>query len=166
MKKLLFALSLLLLTANLAFAQGTGNSFPTPNGQTTGGAAILVPTGPITNGQPVMGPPSQNNGLPVLCTNCSPSAPTGASTNPTNGTITTTNTFQSLLAQNSARKACHFQNQGTHVMYLSTQVSPTEAGSIQIAANGIFDCTQGNTVIIDAIQITGTSGDAFAGWWQ
>lgn len=157
----------LLLWSGAALAQSTGNSFPTPNGQITGGTAILLPTGPITNGQPVMGPPGPQNGLYTICTNCSPSAPIGASSNPTNGTITTTNTFQSLVAQNSNRKGCVFQNQGTHTMYFSLQSSPTLAGSLQVPPSYFFYCSgPSNIVVTDQIWITGTTADAFSGNWQ
>jgi hypothetical protein len=160
-------LLLVLLLPQLALAQSTGNSFPTPNGQIAPGSALLVPTGPITSGQPVVSPPSIANPLAVTCTTCSPSAPSGASSNPVNGTISVTSTFQSLLAQNSSRKGCTFQNQGSHTMYFSIAVSPTMANSVQLPAFGIFYCSgPSNIVITDAIQITGTSGDAFAGEWQ
>lgn len=166
MKGLLFFVAMMFWTV-AAFAQGTGNSFPTPNGQITNGTAILVPTGPITNGQPVMGPPGPANGLPVLCTNCSPSAPIGAASNPVNGTIAVTNTFQSLIGLNAGRKGCIFQNQGTHTMYFSVAGSPTLANSLQVAPGGFFVCSgNSNVVVTDAVQITGTSGDAFAGNWQ
>lgn len=162
----LFVAFVLLWTA-AAHAQSTGASFPTPNGQIVNGTAVLVPTGPITNGQPVMGPPGTANGLAVLCTNCSPSAPIGASSNPTNGTVAVTNTFQTLVAQNSSRKGCIFQNQGTHTMYFSLQSVPTLAGSVQVPPTFFFYCSgPSNVVVTDTISITGTSGDAFAGNWQ
>lgn len=160
-----FLLGFLLTTT--AFAQSTGNSFPTPNGQIAPGSAILVPTGPISSGQPIVGPPGLNNGLPVICTNCSPSAPTGASSNPVNGTISVTNTFQSLIGQNNSRKGCVFQNQGTHTMYFSVATVPTLANSLQVPAGAFYYCSGPSTIVIlDAIQVTGTSGDAFAGEWQ
>jgi hypothetical protein len=163
---LLATFTLSILFGPHAWAQGTGAAFPTPSGQLAPGAAVLVPTGPIVNGQPVVAPPTAINGVPVTCTNCSPSAPTGASSNPSNGTIAVTNTFQSLIAQNSTRKACSYQNQGTHTMYFSVAVSPTLANSFQVPAQWTFNCTNANVVITDAISITGTSGDAFSGSWQ
>jgi hypothetical protein len=158
---------ILCLWAPVALAQSTGNSFPTPNGQIAPGNAILVPCGSIVNGQPTVCPPSATLGLPVICTNCSPSAPVGASSNPLNGTISVTNTFQSLITQNTNRRACTFQNQGTHTMYFSIAASPTLANSLQVPPQWFFYCTGLNNVTItDAIQITGTAGDAYAGEWQ
>ncbi len=158
----------LICVNSLAFAQATGNSFPTPNGQVTGGAAILVPAGPIVNGQPVMAPPSQVNGLPTVCTNCSPSAPTGRSSNTISGTVAVTNTFQTVITQNSARSGCTIQNQGSHTMYFTTAGSPSLTNSFQIAPGAAYTCTSpgSNVTSTDQIQMTGTSGDAFAGTWQ
>jgi hypothetical protein len=164
------ALSLFIAQASTpspAFGQSTGNIFPTPNGQTAQGSAVLVPCGSIVNGQPVMCPPGVTNGLPVICTNCSPSAPTGASSNPVNGTIATTYTFQSLITQNAARKGCTFQNQGTHTMFFSISLTPTLANSIQVPAGAFYYCSGPSQIVItDTIQITGSSGDTFAGEWQ
>jgi hypothetical protein len=165
--KLIAALFLALALCAGAHAQGTGNTFPTPNGQITGGTAVLVPCGAIVNGQPVMCPPGVANGLPVICTNCSPTAPSGVSSNPVNGTITVTNTFQTLITQNATRKGCTFQNQGTHTMYVSVAGSPTLANSLQVSPGSFYFCAGPNSIVItDLIQITGTSGDAFAGEWQ
>ena len=151
----------------MVHAQGTGGSFTTPNGQVVPGYMVLVPAGPITNGQPVAAPPGPLNGLPVTCLNCSPSAATGVSSNPVNGTIAVTDTFQTLIGMNAARKGCSFQNQGTHTMYFSVASSPSLANSLQIPAGGIFSCSiSSNTIITDAIQITSIAGDAFAGQWQ
>jgi len=151
-----------------ALAQGTGNQFPTPSsGVTAPGVAILVPSGPIVNGQPSVSPPGTANPLTVTCANCSPSAPIGASSTPVNGTIAVTNTFQTLIAQNSSRKGCTFQNQGTHAMYVSISATPTLANSLQWPPGGTLYCSgASNIVITDGIQITGTSGDAYAGNWQ
>lgn len=156
------------LIAPLAHAQSTGASFPTPAGQTAPGAMVLVPCGSIVNGQPAACPPGAANPLAVYCANCSPTAPTGASSNPVNGTVAVTNTFQTLIAQNATRKACTFQNQGTHTMYFSLSATPTLANSVQVAAAGFFYCSPpgSNIVVTDAVSVTGTAGDAFAGWWQ
>lgn len=164
----LFVLAFFLLGTVHALAQSTGTSFPTPNGQTAGAQMMLVPCGPITNGVPSACPPGTLNGVPVLCTNCSPTAPTGASTNPVNGTISVTNTFQTLLTQNSSRKGCQFQNQGTHTMYFTTSGSPTLSNSYQVQPGISYTCAApgSNVVSTDQISITGTSGDAFAGSWQ
>jgi hypothetical protein len=169
MKRLSFFFSLcLLFGAAIAQAQSTGNSFMTPAGQVTGGSMMLVPCGPTANGQPTACPPGPANGVPVLCTNCSPSAPTGAPTNSVNGTIAVTDAFQSLLALNPARKGCQFQNQGTRVQYYTTAPSPTEAAAFQVPPGALYNCVSpgSNVVSTDQVWVTGTSGDAFAGSWQ
>jgi len=156
-----------LLLSIPAFAQGTGGAFTTPSGETVPGYMLLIPAGPIENGQPVAAPPGPFNPLPVICPTCSPSAPIGASSNPVNGTIAATNTFQTLINQNPSRRGCTYQNQGTHTMYVSVAASPTLANSLQWAPGAFFYCSgPWNIVITDAIQITGTAGDAFAGQWQ
>lgn len=157
-----------LALAPLAWAQGTGATFTTPAGQPAPGEAVLVPCGSIVNGEPVMCPPGPTNGLSVTCTNCSPSAPIGASSNPVSGAIATTNTFQALVAQNSGRKACVFQNTGAHTEYFSVQASPTLAGSLQLPPGAFFECASpgSNVAITDEIWIAGTAGDTFAGNWQ
>ena len=105
--------------------------------------------------------------MQVVCTNCSPSAPVGAPSNPTNGTITATNVFQTLLASNPSRKGCIFQNQGSHVMYISLSGTPTIANSLQLQSGDKFYCTgRSNVTITDTLSITGTINDAFAGAWQ
>jgi hypothetical protein len=163
---LLVTIAIALLLSSPVWSQGTGGSFPTPGGQNVPGVMMLVPSGPITSGQPVAAPPSSVNGLPVLCTNCSPSAPIGASSNPVNGTIGSTNTFQTLITLNANRRGCSFQNQGTHNMYFSVASSPALANSLIVPPNGIFYCSQSNIVVTDTINVTGTSPDAFAGQWQ
>lgn len=167
MQRRLCLIFFLLLFPFAAFGQSTGNSFPTPNGQIAPGVAVMVPTGPITNGQPVYGPPGQANGMPVLCTNCSPTAPTGVASNPVSGTIAVTNTFQTLIALNASRRACVFQNNGTHNMYFSIAPSPSLTNSLILVPGAFYYCSgPANVTITDAISITGTAGDAFAGEWQ
>ena len=80
---------------------------------------------------------------------------------------------QQQSAQNAARKGCEYQNQGANVMYFSVAGTPTTANSIKVypatATNtGMFYCSQlGSSITMtDAISISGTSGDAFAGQWQ
>jgi hypothetical protein len=166
MGRFLIAAALTLLGA-AAQAQSTGASFPTPNGQIAPGSAILVPCGSIVNGQPVVCPPGQANGLQVVCTNCSPSAPIGAPSNPTNGTISSTGVFQVLLAQNPSRKGCVYQNQGTHPMDFSISATPAHSNSLTVYPGWVYYCSgRSNVTITDTIYITGTAGDAFSGEWQ
>lgn len=165
--RLFLAAALWLALAGAALAQSTGAQFPTPSGQMVPGSALLVPSGPIVNGQPSYSPPGPTNPLSVTCTTCSPSAPVGASSNPVNGTIAATGTFQTVLTQFAARRGCAIQNQGAHVMYFSVQASPTEAGSLQVGPGNIFYCSGiSNVVVTDQVSVAGTAGDAFAGEWQ
>ena len=155
-----------LLVPGLAFGQA---SFPTPNGQQVPGTMMLVPCGAIVNGQTAGCAPGAVNPLQVVVTNAT--SPTGvieAASNPTNGTISVTNTFQLLLAQNSTRRACAFQNQGAHLMYFSIQSTPTEAGSWQVLPGNTWKCPVGVNGVTrtDAINVTGTAGDAYSGDWQ
>lgn len=81
------------------------------------------------------------------------------------GTITVTNTFQTVQAQNQNRASCTIQNNGTHTMYVyfGSGVSATTASSANIAAGGSVNCMTptGNLILTDQVSITGTSGDAF-----
>jgi hypothetical protein len=164
--KLLTFLFLLLLIPVSAWAQNTGTSFPTPAGDTAQGTMLLVPCGAIVNGQPTACPPGPLNGLPVICNNCSPSAPTGATSNAVSGTIATTNTFQQLIPSNVNRKACLFQNTSADIEYFSYATTPTLANSFQVGPGGTFGCSSGGITITDSISITGVAGDAFTGGWQ
>jgi len=167
MRRRIVAALLVLLWAIQVQAQGTGVVFPTPGGQIAPGMMVLVPAGPIVNGQPTAAPPGPANGLAVTCTNCSPSAPVTASSNPVSGTIAVTNTFQTLLASNGGRRACVFQNNGAHTMYFSLAVTPTLGNSLQVLPGVAYYCAGlSNVVVGDTISITGTAGDAFAGYWQ
>lgn len=169
MTQLFAAVLLWLALASAAFAQSTGAQYPTPSQQLVPGVAILGTTGPISNGQPVFGPIGLANPLPTNCTNCaSTTGVVDAGSNPVNGAIAVTNTFQTLLALNSSRKACSFQNQGTHVMYVSVAGSPSLANSDQVLPGNHWYCTVNGTPVtrIDLVQITGTATEAFAGDWQ
>jgi hypothetical protein len=89
----------------------------------------------------------------------SPSFPTSQNAS---GTITTTNTFQSIWPVQS-RAFCEIQNNGTHVMYVffGPIVSATLATAKQVAAAASISCNSGLAVLYDQVSITGTSGDVF-----
>jgi hypothetical protein len=97
-----------------------------------------------------------------------------ATTLVTGSTISVTNTYQALLAADSARKGCLFQNQGTHTMFIfpgtvaaaNTAGVAAGSGAMQIAANGTFNCGMGNMLVSDQLVVTGTSGDGFVIWNQ
>jgi hypothetical protein len=80
------------------------------------------------------------------------------------GTITTTNTFQSVQGTTNNRKGCLIQNNGTHTMYVyfGAIANATTSNAAQLVAGQAISCAiNGNLVIQDAISITGTSGDTF-----
>ena len=96
---------------------------------------------------------------------------TSASANPIpatsqnfSGTITTTNTFQSVQAQNNGRFGCTLQNGGTHTMYVyfGSCANATTGASAQLFPGQPVRCLVGNGYVLrDQVCITGTSGDAF-----
>ena len=82
-------------------------------------------------------------------------------TTTTSGTIAITNTFQQLTAQVTTRRGCTLQNLGTHTMYVFFGSSPSVGTAYQLAVGQTIMCAAGSIVLSDAIQITGTAGDAF-----
>lgn len=90
---------------------------------------------------------------------------------PITGSITTGNTFQSILAADSNRTACAIQNTSADTMYfyVGPTASASKAASIQVATNGVFYCSnQGGTIVAtDNIAVTTTTtSDTFAGFYQ
>jgi len=79
-------------------------------------------------------------------------------------TITLTNTFQQLWAANTLRKGCTFQNNGLNNMWVEEGVatgSAVKTNSVVVAPGVVYSCTKSGVVLQGAIQVTGTSGDAF-----
>jgi hypothetical protein len=80
------------------------------------------------------------------------------------GSITTTNTFQSIQGQTNNRNGCLIQNNGTHTMYVyfGAMTNATTSNSVQLSVGQSVSCAiNGDLVVQDAISITGTSGDTF-----
>jgi len=83
-----------------------------------------------------------------------------------NGTITVTNTWQSLLTADALRRSCNMQNQGTHTMFFQVTAANTAptgtAAAVQVAAGQTVVC---NDYIGDVMQgyvwITGTIADPY-----
>lgn len=77
-------------------------------------------------------------------------------------TIAVTNTFQTVFSATVGRKACTIQNNGTNKMlvYFNSD-SAIAAKSITLNAGDRVYCDNNNTIIRTAVQITGTSGDAY-----
>lgn len=83
---------------------------------------------------------------------------------PASGTITTANTFQSVLAPNTSRNGCLIQNTSavTEYAFLGAPGSATTATSVQIPSGGSLSCNSPGLVITDQISLTaGTTGAAF-----
>ena len=99
--------------------------------------------------------------------------PQGRSSVNVSGTITSTNTFQSVIASvvggiSQNRASCTIQNNGTHTMYVfpGPIANATLTNSVQVPTGGFFYCYTGVTVLVDQISITGTAGDAFYAAYQ
>ena len=92
--------------------------------------------------------------------------PISIQTTQDSASIITTNTYQLLMPQKGGRKGCSIQNRGNNIMY----VFPADIGggppadtlkSFKLNPDGVFNCNtqNGDTVIYNAIYITGTAGD-------
>jgi hypothetical protein len=90
----------------------------------------------------------------------------GVTSSNLSGTITTTNTFQSLQVPTTSRKGCTIQNNGTHTMYVyfGPVANATTGAALALSAGQPAFCAVGLGgvgVLTDQISITGTSGDAY-----
>lgn len=104
------------------------------------------------------------------------SAPYIAFTTQATGTISVTNTAQSVLAKTGfgvTRQGCLIQNEGTNVMYVFFGTTPPSVGDgwfrIQppqtspVIQGGTISCAVGGgTVAGDQVWIAGTSGEKFS----
>ena len=82
----------------------------------------------------------------------------------TNGTISVTNTYQQALAARTTRNGCLIYNNGTHTMlvYFGAIASATTSNGLPVTAGTAIYCsTPYGAVLTDAVNITGTAGDAF-----
>lgn len=92
--------------------------------------------------------------------------PYGVTSFNSSGSISVTNTFQSVFAAsgiNTGRNACMIQNNGTHNMYvyfgpIANAITPS---SVTLAAGASIQCNAGDVVLKDQVSVTGTSGDKF-----
>ncbi len=79
-------------------------------------------------------------------------------------TISVTNTFQEIWPIRTGRTDCSIQNNSAaNVMYvfIGPIASATLAKSVKLAVGQALICSVGGIVPTDAVNITGTSGDAF-----
>jgi hypothetical protein len=99
----------------------------------------------------------------AISTVCSADTITLPSTN-ASGTILVTNTFQIVQGQTNNRQGCTIQNNGSNAMrvFFGPFAGASAGASVTLAAGQALNCKiGGNTVVRDAIAITGTSGDSF-----
>ncbi len=90
-----------------------------------------------------------------------------ATTTRTNGTITTANTFQSVLASSATRKDCRITNTSVNAMTVDDGASPAAATAIPLPAGSAFVCSTYNIVVTDQINLTSaTAGSTFVVWSQ
>jgi hypothetical protein len=95
--------------------------------------------------------PLSNSSLPLASINLS-------------GTVSVTNTFQSIQGQTNNRQGCTIQNNGTHSMYAyfgACANATTRNSALLNTGQSLFCSVGGNTVLIDQVCITGTAGDVF-----
>lgn len=89
--------------------------------------------------------------------------PVGGVTTTANSTIAVTNTFQTAIAASATRLSCTLQNQGTHTMYVffGALGGASLGASFQLAPGQPISCDSGVMVATDAVEVTGTAGDAY-----
>lgn len=92
----------------------------------------------------------------------------GVTSQNSSGTITVTNTFQSvfLAATNQPqqrRMSCTVQNNGSNSMYVffGPIANATTSNSVVLAAGASVRCSVSGATLQDQVSITGTSGDTF-----
>lgn len=95
--------------------------------------------------------------------------PNGVTTTPTAYTVTTANTFQSVLAASATRKGCLLQNtnaSGGDVEYVffGANVSATKATSVQVSPGGAISCATGSgQVLTDNVSVTSAASGSDTG---
>lgn len=82
------------------------------------------------------------------------------------GTISVTNTFQSIWVADTTitgRVACTIQNNGTNSMWVffGPIANATKGTSVVLSAGDRAYCGINGVILHDQVSITGTSGDAF-----
>lgn len=90
--------------------------------------------------------------------------PAPRSTYNNSSTIAVTNTFQEIWPIRAGRTDCSIQNNSASAamyVFIGPIASATLAKSVKLAAGQAMICSIGGTVPTDAVNITGTSGDAF-----
>lgn len=83
--------------------------------------------------------------------------------NNNSGSVSVTNTFQSIWVANVNRLSCTIQNNGTHNMYIffGPIANATLTNSVILLPTLPLNCQIFGVILSDQVSITGTSGDAF-----
>lgn len=96
--------------------------------------------------------------------------PSAATTANASASVTLTNTFQQVFAQNSARRGCAIQNTSTSVMYVYfgaiagatiPKAFPLAPASAAAYPGGSISCLVGGIVLTDQVSVTGTAAATF-----
>lgn len=92
--------------------------------------------------------------------------PTGVTSIDYSGTIAVTSTFQKVFDASTGtrgRLGCSVTNNGAATMfiYLGAIADATTPKSMQLASGATYNCASGGIVVLDQLNITGTSGQAF-----
>lgn len=169
MKRILSAIAALCLLALPACADSLGSAIGGTAGNQSNMAGCIYQASPgtLSDGQQAGLPCTSNHKLDV---NASVSATvTVAPLTSTNaaGSISVTNTFQSIQASTAGRNGCLIQNQSTTNamwVYFGAIGGATKAKSFILDNNhGLaISCSVGGLgVVTDQVSITGTSGDLY-----
>ncbi len=78
------------------------------------------------------------------------------------GTIASTGVYQTLQKASEDRRGCTIQNNGTHSM--SVRFAGVTVWAVPAGSN--ISCNNGDIVLTDEVEITGTAGDAFTASFQ
>jgi hypothetical protein len=95
--------------------------------------------------------------------------PNGVTTTPTGYTVTTANTFQSVLAASATRKGCLLQNTNAgggdvEYVFFGSNASATKGASIQVAPGGAVNCATGSgQVLTDNVSVTSVASGTDTG---
>ena len=158
------------------FGVGAAHAQPAPSGLTGAywaGAGCNAVTFSGPNGPYTLMVDSHGN----LCVNATVSASVAVApltSSNLSGTVSVTNTFQSIQVLTAGRNGCSIQNNGTNSMWVffGPIGSATKAHSFLLPASTstssfVVGCAVGGLgVLTDQVSITGTSGDAFVANFQ
>lgn len=138
--------------------------FAGAHGARAADAQLYCLTGTSSTGAPLWQPVSPSAPCPVTATVSASVAVAPLTSTNLSGTISVTNTFQSIQVATAGRNGCNIQSTGTHTqwVFFGAIGGATEAKGFQLSAGQTISCAVGGIgVLTDQISITGTSGDTF-----